>query len=73
MVSVSDTGPGISKEDMTKLFQPFHQIGAAEGKKGGTGLGLAISKAIVDQHGGKLWVESKMGNGTTFNFFLPIG
>lgn len=73
MVSVSDTGPGISEGDMKTLFQPFHQVGAAGEKKGGTGLGLAISKAIIDQHKGRIWAESRRGSGSTFKFFLPLG
>jgi len=73
VVSVSDTGPGISEENIAKLFQPFHQIRTAGEKKGGTGLGLAISRAIVDQHKGRMWAESKAGSGATLRFFLPSG
>jgi signal transduction histidine kinase len=72
-VSVQDTGIGITKEDMPKLFQSFEQIAPAQyHKTGGTGLGLAISKEIVEKHGGKIWVESEPGKGTTFSFVLPI-
>ena len=72
-VSVRDTGPGISAADQTKLFQEFQQAdNAITKKKGGTGLGLAISKRIIEMHGGKIWVESQPGQGSTFAFSLPV-
>ena len=72
-VSVRDTGPGISAADQTRLFQEFQQAdNAITKKKGGTGLGLAISKRIIEMHGGKIWVESKPGQGSTFTFTLPV-
>jgi GAF domain-containing protein len=79
-VSVRDTGPGISAADQAKLFQEFQQAdnaitkkkGAITKKKGGTGLGLAISKRIIGMHGGKIWVESQPGQGSTFAFTLPV-
>ena len=72
-VSVRDTGPGISAADQAKLFQEFQQAdNAITKKKGGTGLGLAISKRIIEMHGGKIWVESQLGQGSTFAFTLPV-
>jgi signal transduction histidine kinase len=72
-LSVRDTGPGISVTDQAKLFQEFQQAdNAITKKKGGTGLGLAISKRIVEMHGGKIWVDSQVGQGSTFAFTLPV-
>jgi GAF domain-containing protein len=72
-VSVRDTGPGISSADQARLFQEFQQAdNAITKKKGGTGLGLAISKRIIEMHGGKIWVESQFGKGSTFTFTLPV-
>jgi GAF domain-containing protein len=72
-LSVRDTGPGISAADQTKLFREFQQAdNAITRKKGGTGLGLAISKRIIEMHGGKIWVESQVGQGSTFAFTLPV-
>ncbi len=72
-ISVSDTGIGIREEDMVKLFNKFEQLDSGITQKyGGTGLGLAISKQLVELHGGKIWAESKYGEGSTFTFLLPI-
>jgi signal transduction histidine kinase len=73
LVSVSDTGPGLSETDQKKIFEEFHQAdGSSTREKGGTGLGLSISKRIVEMHGGRIWVESTLGKGSTFSFNLPV-
>ena len=73
LVAVQDTGTGIAKEDIPKIFQTFqqHPIPQEKKVKGRTGLGLAISKWIIDQHNGKIWVESEFGKGSKFCFSLP--
>ena len=72
-LSVRDTGPGISAADQAKLFQEFQQAdNSITRKKGGTGLGLAISKRIIEMHGGKIWIESLLGRGSTFFVTLPV-
>jgi signal transduction histidine kinase len=71
-VSVEDTGPGISAQEKEKIFDKFYQVAGEEKQKPkGTGLGLAISKSLVELHGGKIWVESEPGRGSTFSFTLP--
>jgi signal transduction histidine kinase len=72
-VAVADTGPGIAEADQAKIFEEFQQSESAHTKaKGGTGLGLAIAKRIVEMHGGRLWVESSLGTGSTFFFTVPL-
>jgi signal transduction histidine kinase len=71
-VSVADTGPGIPEEHQARIFEQFHQVDSSNTKaKGGTGLGLAIAKQIVEMHGGRIWVESTLGKGSTFQMELP--
>jgi signal transduction histidine kinase len=73
IISVTDTGKGIAEADIPLLFQKFQQIeSVTNNEEGGTGLGLAICKEIILKHGGRTWVESKLGEGTTFYFSLPI-
>ena len=68
-----DTGPGIAEQDQAKIFEEFQQADSSITKqKGGTGLGLAIAKRIIEMHGGRLWVESKVGQGSTFSFTVPV-
>ena len=72
-LSVTDTGPGITAEERERIFDEFQQIdNSATRNKGGTGLGLAISRRIVEMHGGRIWVESEPGQGSTFRFTVPI-
>jgi signal transduction histidine kinase len=72
-VSVTDTGPGIAEDHQARIFEQFHQVDSSNTKaKGGTGLGLAIAKQIVEMHGGRIWVESTLGKGSTFRMELPV-
>jgi signal transduction histidine kinase len=70
-VSVADTGPGIAPEDQERIFEEFQQSETGVGLREGTGLGLALSKRYVELHGGRIWVESELGRGSTFTFALP--
>jgi signal transduction histidine kinase len=72
LFSVQDTGPGIPKENLHAIFEKFHQppVKTSEWTKG-TGLGLAIVKNIVVAHGGEVWAESELGQGSTFFVLLP--
>ena len=73
LVSVSDTGPGIAEPDRQKIFEEFQQADSSSTRtKGGSGLGLAISRRIIRLHGGRLWVESVVGEGSTFHFSVPL-
>ena len=72
-VAVTDTGPGIAESDREKIFVEFQQAEQSTSRaKGGTGLGLAIARRIVEMHGGRLWVESTLGQGSTFSFTVPV-
>jgi signal transduction histidine kinase len=72
-VAVADTGSGIAEADQQTIFEEFQQADSSSTRlKGGTGLGLAIVKRIVEMHGGRVWVESSLGKGSTFWFTLPV-
>ena len=73
VVAVQDTGSGIAPEDQKRIFEPFQQLNAMSRRRNsGSGLGLTISRRFIEMHGGKMWVESQVGVGTTFYFSLPI-
>ena len=70
VVCVSDDGPGIPRENLSKVFDRYWQ--SEETRLAGVGLGLAIAKGIVEAHGGKIWVDSELGKGSSFFFTLPL-
>jgi signal transduction histidine kinase len=72
-VSVTDTGPGIAAQDLDRIFEQFQQTEVGARQPEGTGLGLALSKRFVEMHGGRIWCESVLGEGSTFVFTLPAG
>ena len=73
-ISVSDTGVGIAPEDHEAIFEEFRQVGGDHaGKREGTGLGLTLARKFVELHGGRIWLESTVGKGSTFTFTLPVG
>ena len=71
-ISVSDTGIGIAPEDQEAVFEEFRQVGGADKKAEGTGLGLALCRKFVELHGGRIWVESRVGAGSRLTFTLPV-
>jgi GAF domain-containing protein len=71
-VSVTDTGVGIAPEDQEAVFEEFRQVGTADKKVEGTGLGLTLSRKFIELHGGRIWVQSEVGRGSTFTFTLPF-
>jgi signal transduction histidine kinase len=71
-VSVSDTGVGIAPEDQEAIFEEFRQVGTADKKAEGTGLGLTLCRKFVELHGGRIWVKSQRGEGSTFTFTIPV-
>ena len=71
IIAITDTGIGISKEDLPHIFERFFKADKSR-SSGGSGLGLAIAKHIVQAHGGEIWVQSQEGKGSTFSFSLPI-
>ena len=70
-ISVSDTGIGIPSSDVSRIFERFYKADKAR-TGGGTGLGLAIAKHVIEAHGGRIWVESIEGKGSTFHFTIPV-
>ena len=70
-VSVTDTGVGIAPADQGAIFEEFRQAGTAEKKAEGTGLGLTLCRKFIELHGGKIWVTSQVGVGSTFTFTVP--
>jgi len=70
-VSVTDTGIGIAPEDQAAVFEEFRQVGTAEKKAEGTGLGLTLCRKFIELHGGRIWVQSRLGAGSTFTFTIP--
>ena len=71
-VSVSNTGIGNPPEDQEKVFEEFRQVGTAAKKIEGTGLGLTLCRKFVELHGGKIWVTSEVGAGSSFTFTVPV-
>jgi len=71
-VSVSDTGVGIAPEDQDAIFEEFRQVGTADKKAEGTGLGLTLCRKFIELHGGRIWVKSQLGAGSTFTFSIPV-
>ena len=71
LVSVADTGPGLAAQDHERIFEEFQQTDTGIEQREGTGLGLALSRRLVELHGGRIWVESELGRGSTFVFTLP--
>jgi signal transduction histidine kinase len=71
-VSVSDTGVGIAPEDQEAVFEEFRQVGTAAKKVEGTGLGLTLCRKFIELHGGRIWVKSELGAGSTFTFTIPV-
>jgi signal transduction histidine kinase len=70
-ITVTDTGVGIAPEDQEAIFEEFRQVGSTEKKIEGTGLGLALARKFVELHGGRIWIESRVGEGSTFTFTIP--
>jgi signal transduction histidine kinase len=73
LVRVKDQGRGIPPDKLEAIFGRFEQVDSSDARdKGGSGLGLAICRSIIEQHGGRIWVQSTLGQGSTFSFTLPL-
>ena len=73
LISVTDTGIGVPEADRERIFESFQQGGRGSSREEGTGLGLTLSRRIVELLGGRMWLESEVGRGSTFGFSLPAG
>jgi signal transduction histidine kinase len=71
-IAVTDTGVGIAPEDQEAIFEEFRQVGTADKKVEGTGLGLTLCRKFIELHGGRIWVKSEVGQGSTFTFTIPV-
>ena len=71
-MAVTDTGIGVAPEDQERIFESFQQGGRGAPKEEGTGLGLTLSRRIVELFGGRMWLESEVGSGSTFGFAVPV-
>jgi signal transduction histidine kinase len=71
IIDVQDNGIGIAREELPRLFKPYSRLSSDRQRHPGLGLGLALAKQVVELHGGKIWVESEPGKGSTFSFSLP--
>jgi two-component system phosphate regulon sensor histidine kinase PhoR len=72
VASVADQGIGIPEADRSRVFERFYKVDRARGRGGGTGLGLAIARHVIESHGGRIWLESEEGVGSTFSFSIPL-
>jgi PAS domain S-box-containing protein len=72
IVEVEDNGPGIAEEEQQHMFEPYHRMEVAGERLSGLGLGLTLCKTLVDLHGGQIWMKSRVGEGSTFSFSLPL-
>jgi len=72
VVEVQDSGPGLRPEEQQRLFQPYYRSNVDRQRLSGAGLGLSLSREIVEAHGGRIWVNSELGKGSTFGFSIPL-
>jgi signal transduction histidine kinase len=72
VTAVEDHGMGLTKADQARIFERFYKVDRARVRGGGTGLGLSIARHVINQHGGRIWVDAEVGVGSTFSFALPV-